>query len=198
MVSGTKHEKRATRAKTHVSHDGATALLEPQNDVHHTIYARRLSPGNHGHRHYSASDHQRHRPCQVLFCFNRSQKNTEFGIKKLNPRYRETGTHSHRYRIKNQKLNSRKTLHAKLRSTGRGLLVGFKRRVSVSASPAKLPPFFCILQLDTPHAPRPHNKANLCCTTLQVAGCELHMSGRNPFYLLAEEQYKQFKVFGFQ
>ena len=44
--------------------------------------------------------------------------------------------------------------------------------------------FFCILQLDTPHAPGPHNKANLCCTTLQVAGCEPHMSGRNPFYLL--------------
>ena len=42
--------------------------------------------------------------------------------------------------------------------------------------------FFCILQLYTSHAPRPHNKANLCCTiyrTLQVAGCEPHMSGRN-------------------
>ena len=35
------------------------------------------------------------------------------------------------------------------------------------------------------HAPRrPHNKANLCCTTLQVAGCdEPHMPGLNPFYL---------------
>ena len=43
---------------------------------------------------------------------------------------------------------------------------------------------FCILQLDTPHAPRPHNKANLCCTKLRLAGCEPHMSGRNPFYLL--------------
>ena len=36
----------------------------------------------------------------------------------------------------------------------------------------------------TPHAPRPHNKANLCCTKLRLAGCEPHMSGRNPFYLL--------------
>ena len=44
--------------------------------------------------------------------------------------------------------------------------------------------FFLLLQLYKPYAPRPHNKANLCCTTLQVAGCEPHMSGRNPFYLL--------------
>ena len=38
--------------------------------------------------------------------------------------------------------------------------------------------------LYTPHAPRPRNKANLCCTTLQVAACEPHMPGRNPSYLL--------------
>ena len=44
--------------------------------------------------------------------------------------------------------------------------------------------FFLLLQLYTPHAPRPHNKANLCCTKLRLAGCEPHMSGRNPFYLL--------------
>ena len=36
--------------------------------------------------------------------------------------------------------------------------------------------FFCIFALYTSYAPRPHNKANLCCTILQVAGCELHMS----------------------
>merc|ERR1711965_832543 len=43
---------------------------------------------------------------------------------------------------------------------------------------------FCILQLYKPYTPRPHNKANLCCTKLRLAGCEPHMSGRNPFYLL--------------
>ena len=37
---------------------------------------------------------------------------------------------------------------------------------------------FLHLQLYTPRAPKPHNKANLCCTTLQVAGPEPHMSGR--------------------
>ena len=34
--------------------------------------------------------------------------------------------------------------------------------------------FLLLLQLYTPHAPRPHNKASLCCITLQVAGCEPH------------------------
>ena len=43
---------------------------------------------------------------------------------------------------------------------------------------------FLLLQLYTPHAPRPRNKANLCCTALQVAGCEPHMPGQNPFYPL--------------
>ena len=36
--------------------------------------------------------------------------------------------------------------------------------------------FFFIFALYTSYAPRPHNKAGLCCTTLQVAGWELHMS----------------------
>ena len=50
--------------------------------------------------------------------------------------------------------------------------------------------FFCIFALYTSYAPGPHSKANLCCTTLRVAGCELHMSTYQPtktFLLHAEE-----------
>ena len=50
--------------------------------------------------------------------------------------------------------------------------------------------FFAFLHLYTPYAPGPHNKAILCCTTLRVAGLELHMSTYQPtktFLLHAEE-----------
>ena len=58
--------------------------------------------------------------------------------------------------------------------------------------PARAPVciFFCIFALYISYAPGPHNKANLCCTTLQVAGLELHMSTYQPtktFLLHAEE-----------
>ena len=52
--------------------------------------------------------------------------------------------------------------------------------------------FFYILQLYTPYAPGPHNKAGICAmicaalytTKLRLVGCEPHMPGQNPFYLL--------------
>ena len=51
--------------------------------------------------------------------------------------------------------------------------------------------FFCIFALYISYAPGPHNKANLCCTTLRVAGLELHMYlpiDLPTFLLTAEER----------